>query len=163
MSEMSLEDRIGRMEDVWAIQQLKYKYARYCDDGYDAEGIASLFVEDGRWIVDGVGGTNEGREAIRAHFQALPEAIPWALHHVIAPQIEVSDDGQSAHGEFYMIAFCTIKRTDDPSEEDAVVITLTYIDEFVKRDGRWMFQELKGKTHQASNWTEGWVNQPMRP
>ena len=54
-----LAARLTRLEDVRAIEQLKYRYAGHCDDSYDPEGIASLFIEDGRWVVDGEGGNHD--------------------------------------------------------------------------------------------------------
>jgi uncharacterized protein (TIGR02246 family) len=158
-----LVSRIGRLEDVRAIEQLKFKYAGYCDDSYDPEGIASLFTEDGRWVVDGEGGTMTGHEEIKAHFRALSEKITWAQHYMIAPKVELSEDGQSAVGRFYLLCLCTIERTDHPSEKDAVILTLNYTDQFVKRNGTWYFQELLGSTHQVSNWDQGWVRQQFRP
>jgi uncharacterized protein (TIGR02246 family) len=157
-----LTQRLGRLEDVRAIEQLKYRYAAYCDNAYDPEGIASLFTEDGRWVVDGEGGSMDGHEEIKSHFRALSEKITWALHHVIAPRVELSEDGQSATGYFYLLCLCTIEQTNDPSEKDAVILTVNYTDQFVKRDGTWFFQELLGKTHQVSNWEQGWVKQPFR-
>jgi len=158
-----LAARLGRLEDVRAIEQLKYRYAGYCDNSYDPEGIASLFVDDGRWVVDGEGGTMTGHEEIKAHFRALSEKITWAQHYMIAPRVEVADDGQSATGWFYLLCLCTIERTDDPAEKDAVILTLNYTDQFVKRGGTWYFQELLGRTHQVSDWDQGWVKQPFRP
>lgn len=158
-----LSARLTKLEDVRAIEQLKYRYAGYCDNSYDPEGIASLFTEDGRWVVDGEGGTMTGHEEIKAHFSALSEKITWAQHYMIAPKIEVSEDGQSATGVFYLLCLCTIERTNDPAEKDAVILTLNYIDQFVKRDGTWYFQELLGKTHQVSDWDQGWVKQQFRP
>jgi len=158
-----LVQRLVRLEDVRAIEQLKYKYAAYCDDSYDPEGIASLFTEDGRWVVDGEGGTMTGHDEIKAHFRALSEKITWAQHYMIAPKVELSEDGRSAVGRFYLLCLCTIERTDDPAEKDAVILTLNYTDQFVKRDGTWYFQELLGSTHQVSNWDQGWVKQQFRP
>jgi len=155
--------RLSRLEDVRAIEQLKYTYAGYCDDSYDPDGIASLFAEDGRWVVDGEGGSMVGHEEIKAHFRALSEKISWAQHYMIAPRVELSEDGLSATGYFYLLCLCTIERTDDPAEKDAVILTLNYVDQFVKRDGKWYFQELLGRTHQVSDWDQGWVKQPFRP
>jgi len=155
--------RLSRLEDVRAIEQLKYKYAGYCDDSYDPDGIASLFTEDGRWVVDGEGGSMVGHEEIKAHFRALSEKISWAQHYMIAPRVELSEDGLSATGYFYLLCLCTIERTDDPAEKDAVILTLNYVDQLVKRDGKWFFQELLGRTHQVSDWDQGWVKQPFRP
>jgi hypothetical protein len=158
----ALEARLERLEDLRAIEQLKYVYAGYCDDGYNPEGIASLFVEDGRWVVDGEGGTMTGHEEIKAHFTALATKITWAQHYMIAPKIDLAEDGQSAVGLFYLLCLCTIEAVDDPAGKDAVILTLKYTDQFVKRDGRWYFQELLGKTHQVSNWDQGWVKQQFR-
>jgi len=157
-----LAQRLTRLEDLRAIEQLKYTYAGYCDDSYDPAGIASLFVEDGRWVVDGEGGSMVGHEEIKAHFRALSEKITWAQHYMIAPRIELADDGQSATGWFYLLCLCTIESNDVPDEKDAVILTVNYIDQFVKRDGRWYFQELLGKTNQVSNWDQGWVKQQFR-
>lgn len=152
---MTLEQRLQRLEDERAIERLKYRYAAYCDDHYDPEGIASLFTADGRWLVDGEGGSMQGHEEIKAHFRALSAHIPWALHFVTQPRVEVADDGLRATGWFYLLCLCTIG-------EDAVVLTLNYTDLFVKQDGRWLFQELRGRTHQVSNWDQGWVKLRFR-
>ncbi len=157
-----LSRRLTRLEDVQAIEKLKYTYAGFCDDSYNPDGIANLFVEDGRWIVDGEGATLVGREDIRKHFAALSERISWALHFVMAPNIDISADGTSATGTFYLLCLCTIEQTDNPAQKDAVVLTVTYSDKFIKRDGAWYFQELVGRTHQVSNWDKGWVEQQFR-
>lgn len=155
--------RLTRLEDIKAIEELKYTYAGFCDAGYNPEGIANLFVEDGRWVVDGEGATLTGREEIKAHFAALSERITWALHYMIAPNIQIDPFGDRATGTFYLLCLCTIERTDDANEKDAVILTINYRDTFVKRDGKWYFEELIGLTHQVSDWEQGWVKQPFRP
>jgi uncharacterized protein (TIGR02246 family) len=159
---LSVEERLQRLEDVRAIEQLKYRYAGYCDNDYDPEGIAGLFTEDGRWVVDGEGGSMVGHEQIKAHFRALSSKISWALHYMIAPRIEIADDGEHATGYFYLLCLCTIEQSDDPTQKDAVILTVNYTDQFVKRDGQWLFEELLGRTHQVSNWDQGWVKQQFR-
>lgn len=62
-----LERRIRVLEDIEAIKKLKARYAYYCDDNYDADGIANLFVEDGIWD-GGDFGRYQGREEIRKFF-----------------------------------------------------------------------------------------------
>jgi uncharacterized protein (TIGR02246 family) len=159
---LSVEERLQRLEDVRAIEQLKYRYAGYCDNDYDPEGIAGLFTEDGRWVVDGEGGSMVGHEQIKAHFRALSSKISWALHYMIAPRIEIADDGEHATGYFYLLCLCTIEQSDDPTQKDAVILTVNYTDQFIKRDGQWLFEELLGRTHQVSNWDQGWVKQQFR-
>lgn len=159
----ALERELGRLRDIRAIEQLTYRYANYCDNGYDPQGIASLFTPDGVWVVNGVGGDVAGADAIRQHFRELSKSISWALHFIIAPQVDLADDGMSAVGRFYLLCHCTIARTDQPDESDAVVLTLNYVDQFVKQDGQWLFKELRGTMHQASTWELGWVKQQWRP
>jgi uncharacterized protein (TIGR02246 family) len=154
--------RLMALEDVRAIEQLKYRYAAFCDNKYDPEGIASLFVDDGRWVVDGEGGSMTGHEEIKAHFRALSEKIPWALHFIIAPRVELAADGQTATGYFYLLCLATIQSSQDSSKNDAVILTLNYTDQFVKHNDTWYFKELRGRTHQVSNWDQGWVKQPFR-
>ncbi|OZE79145.1 nuclear transport factor 2 family protein [Rhodococcus sp. 15-649-1-2] len=164
-SDTTLDDvvrRLTHLEDVREIEQLKYRYASFCDDGYNPDGIASLFADDGRWVVDGEGGSMTGHEEIKTHFRALSAKIPWALHYMIAPRVDIAADGESATGFFYLLCLCTIENSQDPAKHDAVILTINYTDQFVKRDGKWFFQELLGKTHQVSNWNKGWVEQPFR-
>lgn len=152
---MSIEQRLQRLEDERAIEQLKFQYAAYCDDKYNPEGIASLFTEDGVWVVDGEGGSMNGHAEIKAHFTALSTHIPWALHFITQPRVVVAEDGLSATGYFYLLCLCTIG-------EDAVILTLNYTNQFRKVNGKWLFKELRGRTHQVSNWDQAWVKQRFR-
>jgi len=64
---MNVEDlarRLQVLEDIEAIKKLKVRYCAYCDNNYDADGIAALFTEDAVWD-GGSLGKCEGREAIR--------------------------------------------------------------------------------------------------
>ena len=158
-----LEHELGRLTDIRAIEQLKYRYASYCDKGYDPSGIASCFTPDGVWVVNGVGGDVAGHDAIRAHCCELAKTISWALHFVVAPRVELASDRTSAVGHFYLLCLCTIARSGEAAEKDAVILTLNYTDKFVKRGDHWLFTELRGTMHQASNWDMGWVKQPWRP
>ena len=49
ISEAELAQRVARLEAIDEIKRLKARYCAYCDDDYDPEGIAGLFVEDGLW------------------------------------------------------------------------------------------------------------------
>ncbi|HIC33375.1 MAG TPA: hypothetical protein EYO78_01125, partial [Gammaproteobacteria bacterium] len=73
----TLEQRLQRLEDVEAIKVLKAEYCAYCDDHYDPDGIASLFVEHGVWD-GGFMGRFEGTEAIRDHFAGVSSIMGFA-------------------------------------------------------------------------------------
>lgn len=70
----SIEERLARLEDIEAIRTLKARYAEFLDNRYDPEGIAGLFVEDGRWIIEDV--TIQGSEAIKEQCRKLVKVQP---------------------------------------------------------------------------------------
>ena len=159
----SLEDRIARIEDVEAIIRLKHQYARYCDEGYDADGMASLFIEDALWESNAFG-VYHGREEIREFIDKTgKDNIHWALHYMTNPIIEIADDGETARGMWLLMelaSMATVDGSDGP--DDAVLISCNYEDEFVRVDGEWRFKSVKAKFHQVSNLDQGWVRQPFR-
>ena len=85
----SLEQRVRRLEAIDEIRQLKARYCDYCDRGYDPDGIAALYTEDGVWDGGSTFGRREGREAIRRHFQGASDRISIARHQVMNPIIDI--------------------------------------------------------------------------
>ena len=80
---MTLEDlerRIKALEDIEEIKKLKARYCAYCDDSYDADGIAALFTEDAIWD-GGMRGRAEGREGIRDFFRRSSQRLPLCHSH----------------------------------------------------------------------------------
>jgi hypothetical protein len=145
----SLEQRVSRLEDVLAIQTLKYQYAAYCDSGYDLDGLCSIFVPDGRWVAKGYG-DYVGHAQIRDYFAELSKTVADVLHYVTSPRIQIADDSQSATGRFYLLCLCKQRRREDPAVTYPVIIVGTYDDQFVKSDGRWLFRELRVDVRFAS-------------
>ena len=164
-TELSLESllkRIERLEDAEAVKKLKAEYAQICDEGYDPDRLAALFVPDGTWT-GGAFGTYAGHEAIRSFFAGISSSFVWALHYVICPNVEISESGDTATGTWYIWEPVTMTRTDDPEITDAVLLMAQYADDFVKVDGRWYFQTLRANVHHVTDLDKGWVVQPMRP
>ena len=159
--ELRLEERIARLEDAKAIEELKYTYAQILDEGYDPDRVASLFTEDGLWSITGVGGTAKGKENIKTHSRNLGSDIIWGQHNMFAPVIQVADDGMTAEGDFYLICLLTMKAPEAEDGKEAYILAGKYHDKFVKIDGKWYFEELVGHIDQSSPWSEGWVKQPF--
>lgn len=155
----SLEARVRRLEDLEAIRDLKARYAQYCDDGYDPDGIASLFTEDGVWEASFPPGIYRSREEIREFFTGVSKEFVWALHYVVRPTIEISESGDSAEGSWYFLGPMTIR---DEGKDVPILVTGIYRDRYVKRDGRWWITHTKLETHQFSEWQTGWVEQRFR-
>ena len=159
---LSLEERITRLEDVEAIKQLKFEYARLCDAGYVGEGVGALFVDDGVWKNQQGWGEFHGPAEIAGFVTAQQPVMAWAHHALFNPVVKISDDGASATATWNSIVLATMVRTDDPNHKDAVFISGGYEDELVKVDGEWKFKLMNSIVHYVSNLDEGWVRQPLR-
>ena len=149
---MSLEDierRLRALEDVEEIKRLKARYCTYCDDNYDADKIAGLFVEDAIWD-GGIRGKAEGRDGIRNFFVNASKRLPFAIHMVMNPIIEVN--GDTATGIWYLFQACTYADGDRPVWGSA-----RYDEEYVRVNGVWMFKHLKLTSHFWTPFDEGWV------
>ncbi len=162
LMEQGVSERLARLEDIEAIRNLKSRYARLCDQRYDPDGIAALFSADGIWQADAFGVRNEGPAAIHAYMTNASTRIPWALHFVMDPVVEVAPAGQSAVGTWYLLVLCSMLSNEKPHEEEPVIMSGTYQDDFVKVDGEWRFKHLRAFVAQVSNLDQGWVKQRYR-
>ena len=127
---------VQRLADLEAIRALKMRYTRFCDDGYDPEGIASLFVEDGVWDGQALFGRCQGHEAIKAHFREAPGRVPWALHNAVCPEIEIASDGMSARGTWYLWQPCQRQRRGGVEQ---AYLAGTYADTYTRTPAGWRF------------------------
>ena len=149
---MSLEDierRLKALEDIEEIKRLKARYCAYCDDNYDADGIANLFTEDAVWD-GGIRGNAEGREGIRDFFIRAPQRLPFAVHMVMNPIVEV--DGDEAKGTWYLFQACTFAEGNR-----AVWGSGRYDEEYVRVNGEWKFRSLKLTSNFWTPFDQGWV------
>jgi SnoaL-like domain len=135
---MTLEDRLALLENVREIEQLKYRYARCCDGGYDLEGFRAIFVPDGTWAANGYGAFH-GHEEICQFFHELSQSVVTVLHYVTSPHITIAADGRTATGTFYLHCLSRVRRKHDPSLVDFVVQMGVYTDTFVKTEAGWRF------------------------
>ena len=144
----------GRLEDIEAIKNLKARYGYFCDDSYNADGIASLFVEDGVW--DGAQlGRHEGRSAIHGFFRHLArDKITFAMHLFMNPLIEVN--GDTATGHWYLLGPLTLH-----DGNQATWIGGRYFEEYVKVDGEWKFKLLRFTPYFISPFDKGWVEKKL--
>jgi hypothetical protein len=92
-----LAERIGRIEDLLAIQDLQALYARYADNGWpgavgDSTALAGLFAPDGVWSSERVG-TFTGREEIIVGLGG--GSMPFSMHLLMSPHIMIEGDQAS--------------------------------------------------------------------
>jgi len=109
--------------------------ARYCHalDAGEFDKVANLFAEDGEWTTDY--GSAVGREAIEALITGnVPRKGegPQRKHFITNTVIDIDGDNADCRSDYLIIR---------ESEEGLIpVMGGTYMDKFVKRDGRWQFR-----------------------
>jgi hypothetical protein len=146
-----LARKIQLLEDLEAIKTLKHQYCAYCDNSYNPNGIAGLFVEDGVWD-GGDFGRRVGREAIRDFFRQAPKVLSLAAHQVMNPIIQV--EGDRATGEWKLLQPCTLEGKDGPQ---AMWLAAVYHDDYVRTLAGWKFQKLKVDSLFFTPHDQGWV------
>ena len=145
-----LENRVRVLEDTDAIRNLKARYAAYCDDNYNPDKIAELFVEDAVWE-SGPLGRFEGREAIREFFQRASKIFTFALHYGLNAQIEVK--GDSARARWYLFMPCTVGEGNKAMWRAGIDD-----EEYVRLNGEWKFKSKTSTGVFNTPFEERWAN-----
>ncbi len=140
-----LEKTVRRLADIEDIKQLKARYAAACDDDYNPDKLAALFAEDAIW--DGsILGYAKGRVAIHEFFSASSSLVPFAVHQITTPLIEI--DGDTATGQWYLWQPMVFQGA-------ALWLSAIYNDEYVRQDGKWLYQNLKLNIRMLTPFEEG--------
>lgn len=148
-----LEGRVARMEDVEDIKRLQARYAAVCDNRYNPDDMVRLFTEDGVWDGGETLGRVEGRDALHRHFAAAGSQFKWAVHFMMAPDIAVAEDRQSARASWYLLEPCTV-HTDGVDQQYwlGTVYDISY------RNGSqgWQFQQMNLRLLMWAEFAAGW-------
>ena len=124
----SLERRVQRLEDRFAINDLVVNYATLLDDAqWDALG--QLFALEG--VFASPNSTTVGREAIVANFKVKHAPFPATWHDPHGIAVEFDDDD---HARGTVIGYAELASADN-----AMVTSIRYQDDYVREDGRWRF------------------------
>lgn len=150
MSDDETKRLVRWLADVEAIKQLKHTYCGLCDDNYAADPLAALFTEDAVWD-GGPIGSHEGREAIRTFFQGSSARVPFALHLVTNPVIEV--DGDTATGKWYLWEPLVYAL---PGGQEAWWMSARYDDTYRRTPDGWRFQRVKITMRMLAPYAKGW-------
>ena len=141
----NLEKTVQRLADIEDIKQLKARYAAACDDDYNPDKLAPLFAEDAIW--DGsILGYAEGREGIREFFAGSSALVPFAIHQISNPLIEI--DGDTATGQWYLWQPMVFGG-------EALWLSAIYEDQYIRQDGGWIYQHLKLNIRMLTPYAEG--------
>ena len=120
----------GPIEDRLAIRELRETYADAVIRADPDRWIAN-WAEDGMWVIAALNIELKGRDAILATWKAAMAELAFIGFFAVGGEIEVS--GDRAHGT----AYCRELMYPKAGGKRAVIGR--YTDEYVKRDGRWLF------------------------
>ncbi|MEU1183941.1 nuclear transport factor 2 family protein [Streptomyces sp. NPDC005820] len=142
---MSLEDRVRRLEDLHALQQLRARYCQYLDDRRWGE-LVDLFTPDGTFV--GLS-TARGRAELLAFFPGLLRGSLTSWWHFSANEtLDVS--GDTATGETWLLQPCVV-------DGQAHLAAGRYTDRMVRTaDGHWLFEERRVTFFWWSDLADGW-------
>lgn len=161
-NEQALADRLAVLEGEREIANLMGTYARLVDTGPDADAIADLFTEDGVYESFGhLGDDNrrqapmQGREAIRATFQALPQMMSWAVHYLANPEIRVAPDARTGEGRWLAYELANVEREDGRLP---LVMAAQYHNDFVRTPDGWRIQRIRFGDLRAFPYAEGFAH-----
>ena len=139
MADLSVEERLRRLEDIEAIRQLKARYAEACDDDHNPERIAALFLEDAKWHNLGQDPCN-GHDEIKAYMRNIRESgrLRNSSHLFTNPHITI--DGDRAEGHWKLVMVYTGNAPDGSTQYHRI---LGFYDEIYERhDADWLFRSL---------------------
>src|SRR3984893_14434813 len=135
MPDLSVEQRIARLEARAEIQELLARYAFLLDD-HEFEAVGELFAPDARF--GSPGSTHVGREAIVANYRALGDLYPITLHEARGFVLDFVDDD---HARGHVTGF-----SEQACARHTVIASFRYSDEYVRLDGRWRFASRQVRT-----------------
>jgi hypothetical protein len=131
MQSSEMEQRLGRLEAIEEIRQLKARYF-FCSDRKDPAGMRACFV-DGPVLIDyGALGCFDTADAVVKIFEDIgchPHMVE--MHHGVNPLIEIDDDTH-AHGNWSLQYFLINTQTRGVTQLGGY-----YEDQYAKVDGRW--------------------------
>ncbi len=124
----SLEKRIQRLEDRFAINDLVVSYATLLDDAQWDE-VGELFTEDG--VFGSPNSTTVGRAEVVANFKVKHAPFPATWHDPHGIVVEFDDDD---HARGTVIGYAELAGPDA-----TVVTSIRYQDDYRREGGRWRF------------------------
>lgn len=124
----SLEHRLQRLEDRFAINDLVVRYATLLDDAqWDALG--ELFTEDG--VFGSPHSTTTGRAAVVENFKVKHAPFTWTWHDPHGVAVEFDDDD---HARGTVIGYAELGNA-----ETTICTSIRYLDDYRREGGQWRF------------------------
>jgi uncharacterized protein (TIGR02246 family) len=122
--------QVRALADRVALSDLVALYAMALDD-HDLPTVLDCFAPDGRFTR--FGATAAGPEELRACFTEIMDRYVMTLHVPDTQVASVDTDAGTAHG-------VTTSHAELALDGRLLVAAFRYEDDYVRRDGRWVFQ-----------------------
>ena len=156
---LTLEQRITRLEDYEAIKVLIANFSRGADAKCDPRILRPLFCDDAVFDIGQFGVLEGGEHIVNEMHNNTDIGFNWTLHYLVSPVIEIHDDLVSATCFYYLWETATHRTRQDV--EDSYWIGGWYDTKVVKEsDGCWRFKHLKLTIKLLSSYSEGWKEIP---
>lgn len=136
MDELTMDQRLARLEAVQQITALKHRYLRACDNK-DPEGFRAAFIRHGATIDFGPMGSFPDADGIAVVYEQVAlhkndgAHTILDMHHAVHPDIEISG-ADTAQGR-WSLRF----RQIDLTASTETVAAMEYWDRYVIEDGEW--------------------------
>jgi SnoaL-like domain len=153
MADLTLEQRIARLEAHNDICKLMAEYLLVADRGYDPDQIVAMFVENSTWEGDDFG-RHEGRQAIWTFFRGLSGSLVFAAHFVTNPIITFESDAR-ARGAWRLFEPATVNAG---GALESSILVAAYDNSFVKVDGTWKFESVNVHVNFFEPISKGWAH-----
>lgn len=152
MTELTLEERVRRLEDIDQIKKLKNRYHLYIND-CQFERVGELFTNDA--VVDmgymgGDAGTWCGREEIGGKLSQIPQHLSQIKQFLHNHTVEV--DGDQATGWAFLEARYGL-------ESESYNVAAKYSDGYRRVDGVWLFSSMLVTFYFTVAMLKGWAGE----
>jgi hypothetical protein len=112
------------------------------------------FTDDGVWDGGETWGRYEGHSSLWTFFDRASSMLPFAMHYMINPVIEIS--GNEATGQWHLFQATTYAATND-----AVWGAGRYFEEYVRDEAGWKFGSIRLESMFWTPFAAGWVRTPF--
>lgn len=130
MTDQSIELRLAALEDVRAIETLKWRYLRACDRK-QPDAVRACFTDDAVIDYEGFPLFTDADSFVEIFRQwgCVPNIVD--MHHGQHPIVELNGDRATGMFDLYFFQM-------DTATGRQTQLAVNYDDEFVRKDGRWL-------------------------
>jgi len=148
--ELTLEQRVRRLEDIEEIRRLRMQYHINTNDGH-FDRMWELFTEDA-YVDFGYISRARGREEINALFLRIPRNLPLVKQFIHNHMVDV--DGDEATGVSYLDARYA-------QEGESVMVAARFDEIYVRTEQGWRIRQMGIELYFSVPITLGWAGEEL--